>query len=180
MRRWLKRGLGRRMSGPQHRLSGSGGSSGYQLGVNGCISHRREWVRRRAPIFAPKVLVGNISNGFGEGTEVWGAGYPSHGQYQGESDKGFFIWKVREYHAQRGYGGCRKELAIETIGDVHFDHEDGTKAAICMANFEKQAFKGTAKLHGFERGKRDRVLVDVIKRVVHDDARSAISLGDNT
>ena len=106
MRRWLKRGLGRRMSGPQHRLSGSGGSSGYQLGVNGCISHRREWVRRRAPIFAPKVLVGNISNGFGEGTEVWGAGYPSHGQYQGESDKGFFIRKVREYHAQRGDGGC--------------------------------------------------------------------------
>ena len=56
---------------------------------------------------------------------------------------------------------------------------DGAKARVCVAQFVEQARKGVAKLHGFEGGKRHRVLVDAPEGVVDNDAGASVPLGDN-
>jgi hypothetical protein len=83
---------------------------------------------------------------------------------------------VWENHAQCGDCGGGDPQPVETIGKIHFDHENRSKAAVGMANFVESAIQGPTKLHCFHGCKWDSVSIDATEGQVNDDTVTTIPL----
>jgi hypothetical protein len=60
-------------------------------------------------------VIGEVGDGFGEGTEIWRRLAPAHGEDEGESHQGFFTGKRREGDAENGHVGRAQPDAVEPI-----------------------------------------------------------------
>ena len=122
-------------------------------------------------------LVGEVGEGFSGGREVWRGFGPAHWKNKRQGKELFTGELVRNGNCQLRDVRRVEGNPVETIGDVHFDEVDGAKGGIRFHNAAEKTLKAPAILHTFLISQLEGVSVDAGKRIVHDDAGTAVPLG---
>jgi hypothetical protein len=127
-----------------------------------------------------QTAVGNISNGFRDSRKDGRGVFPSHGKHKGDCHQFRLVAFCGKDHGKFGSVMRGKANVVEAIGKVHLEHVYGSPPWVGQEELAKETFKGSAKLHGLHRCKRDGIRVLIIETEIANNAWASIVLGNHT